>query len=112
MTVKHPVDASRRLPHGRERAGEQPAAVSFLVRFWLEPRQDEAADAPHRGYARDLRTGEEGYFRDPRRLAEHIVRRLQAERRRRARRETGEVEDAIDQRLLPDPGDSILRARK
>ncbi len=57
--------------------GERPA-VSYLVRFWLEPREKESESAPYRGYARDLHTGEERYFSDPRRFAEHMLRSLRA----------------------------------
>ncbi len=57
--------------------GDRPA-VSYLVRFWLEPGEAERESAPVRGYVRDLRTGEERYFGDPRRLAEHVLRQLHA----------------------------------
>ena len=77
------------------KAGER-SALSYLVRYWLEPREEEDESSPFRGYARDLRTGEERYFGDPRRLAEHIIRRLNAARQERAlRSETDELEDAI-----------------
>ena len=76
-------------------AGEG-SAVSYLVRFWLEPREQQGESAAYRGYARDLRTGEERYFADPRRLAEHILRRLHAARQEEtARSEADEVEDAF-----------------
>ncbi len=75
--------------------GEQPAA-SYLVRFWLEPREREDESAPYRGYARDLQTGEERYFCDPRRFAEHVLRSLRAASQERAAGgETDEVEDAV-----------------
>ena len=61
------------------RRGRSPA-VSYLVRFWLEPRESAGAVAPVRGYSRDLQTGEERYFSDPRRLGEHILRCLRAGR--------------------------------
>ncbi len=61
------------------RGGEE-SAVSYLVRFWLEPREKAGESSPFRGYARDLQTGEEQYFGDPRRFAEHVLRRLRAER--------------------------------
>jgi len=68
-------DAVRRSPNP---ADERPA-VSYLVRFWLEPQQVEnEATLQYRGYARDLRTGEESYFADPAKLVAHIQRRLQA----------------------------------
>ncbi len=64
---------------GKERKGDAPA-VSYLVRFWLEPREANGEPAPFRGYARNLQTGEERYFSDPRRFAEHVLRRLHAAR--------------------------------
>ncbi len=85
-------DASHRFKPGR---GEEPSSVSYLVRFWLEPREKEGESSPFRGYARDLETGEERYFGDPRRFAEHVLRRLRAERQEEARRKaTGEIENA------------------
>ena len=71
-------------PPRRDQAptGERPA-VSYLVRFWLEPCEHEG-EAAFRGYARDLRTGEERYVADPRRLAEHILRQLHAARKEQA----------------------------
>ncbi len=61
----------------------------------MEPREDAEEDAPYRGYARDLQSGEERYFQDPRKLAEHILRRLHAERREDAGQVTGEAEEAM-----------------
>ncbi len=58
--------------------------MSYLVRFWLEPREMEGEASPFRGYARDLRSGEERFFSDPRRLAELILRQLNAARREQA----------------------------
>ncbi len=84
MTVKSTADSdATRRP--ATQAGER-AAVSYLVRFWLEPQVEEDESPLYRGYARDLRTGEERYFGDPRRLAEHILRRLQTTRREQAGR--------------------------
>lgn len=73
---------SGRLRAGRPTAieGRDSPAVSYLVRFWLEPRERAGESSPFRGYARDLETGEERYFGDPRRFAEHVLRRLRAER--------------------------------
>lgn len=68
-------------------AGERPA-VSYLVRFWLEPSADGGEP---RGCARDLLTGEERYYGDPGKLAEEILRRLHSTRR-------GRLED--DQRFV------------
>ena len=74
MTETDNPATPRRAPAREGRRRE----VSYLVRFWLEPREQEGETAPFRGYSRDLRTGEEQYFRDPRRLAETILRRLRA----------------------------------
>lgn len=71
--------ASRRRPPARGRR-----TVSYLVRFWEEPREEAGEAALYRGYARNLETGEESYFGDPRRLGEHILRRLREERREAA----------------------------
>lgn len=74
--------------------GAESPAASYLVRFWLEPREKEGESSPFRGYTRDLQTGEERYFGDPRRFAEHVIRRLQAERQEEARRQaSGEMDD-------------------
>lgn len=72
------------------KCGQRPA-VSYLVRFWIEPREQENQSAPYRGYARDLHTGEERYFSDPRRFAEHVLRSLRATQDPADRREMGEV---------------------
>lgn len=63
---------------GPQPDGERPA-VSYLVRFWLEPREQEGESGLFRGYARDLTSGEERYFEDPRMFAEHVLRRLHRE---------------------------------
>lgn len=72
---------------GREPGGEgvrrqSPAAerptLSYLVRCWQEPRNRDG-ESPFRVYIRDLKTGEERYFDDPRRFAEHVLRLLQRE---------------------------------
>lgn len=94
MTVRKTEDGDGILRRRSGEQGDERPAVSYLVRFWLEPREGEGADAPYRGYARDLRTGEERYFQDPRRLAEHILRRLHAERREDVHRDTEESEQA------------------
>ncbi len=75
---------------GRDEARSRPRPgdaqpVSYLVRFWLEPREKDGESSPLRGYARDLQTGEERYFGDPRRFAEHVLRRLRTERREETR---------------------------
>ena len=64
-------------PQRRPEGGER-HAVSYLVRFWIEPADGEAS--PLRGYCRDLKSGEEHFFTDPRRFAEHVLRRLQQRR--------------------------------
>ena len=69
-------------------SAEERPAVSYLVRFWLEPSADGGEP---RGCARDLLTGEERYFGDPRKFAEEILRRLHSARR-------GRLED--DQRFV------------
>ncbi len=79
---------------GPRRGDGQP--VSYLVRFWLEPREREGESSPFRGYARDLQTGEERYFGDPRRFAEHVLRRLRAERQEGARRQAVEALDDVE----------------
>ncbi len=82
------VARQRRPPRGDERPG-----VSYLVRFWVEPRETGSESGLFRGYARDLRTGEERYFGDPQGLSEHIERRLQATLQAGdARSETGEAQ--------------------
>jgi hypothetical protein len=47
-----------------ERSGSEITRTtgSFLVRIWLEPREDGVDDPVVRGYARNLKTGEEQYF--------------------------------------------------
>ncbi|MCP3960675.1 MAG: hypothetical protein GY719_22760 [bacterium] len=68
--------------------------VSYLVRFWLEPREQESETSPLRGYVRDLHSGQEQYFGDPRKLAEHILRRLRVEQQQ-IQDETESIEDAV-----------------
>ncbi len=75
--------------------GDQRPAVSYLVRFWSEPREVGQEADLCRGYARDLRTGEELYFSDPRGLSEHIQRRLQAAREAEEAASDGETQDAV-----------------
>ncbi len=73
--------------------GEEQTSATYLVRFWLESREKAGETAPFRGYARDLRSGEERYYGDPRRFAEHVLRRLQAQRQ--AIDEADEIDDAV-----------------
>ena len=80
MVVKStddPGDSRGRIPA----LGDRPPAISYLVRFWLEPREKAGETSPLRGYARDLETGEERYFDDPRKFAEQVLRRLRADHR-------------------------------
>ncbi|MBI3943431.1 MAG: hypothetical protein HY326_10500 [Chloroflexi bacterium] len=51
--------------------------VSFLIRFWLEPRELEHEDPPLRGYIRHLQTGEEDYLSSPEMLVEYVRRQLE-----------------------------------
>ncbi len=75
--------------------GERPAE-SYLVRFWLEPRERQGESAPYRGYARNLQTGEEHYFGDPRRFVEHVLRSLRtASQEPAADDEAQELEGAV-----------------
>ncbi|MBI3943432.1 MAG: hypothetical protein HY326_10505 [Chloroflexi bacterium] len=50
--------------------------VSFLIRFWLEPRELEHLSAPLRGYIRHLQTGEEDYVCSPEMIVEVVRRQL------------------------------------
>jgi hypothetical protein len=62
-------------------AGAPPAATSWLVRCWVEPREEgHEGDPPVvRCCVRDLRTGQERYLSDPRALGELLLRHLRAE---------------------------------
>lgn len=53
--------------------------ASFLLRFWVEPRELEDAPPVFRGYIRHLQTGEEMYFSDPETLIEHVFQWLKRE---------------------------------
>ncbi len=76
--------------------GDERPTVSYLVRFWLEPQETAEESDLFRGYARDLRTGEERYFGDPQGLSEHILRRLRAAGQAEdVGTEAGEAETAI-----------------
>ena len=61
---------------------ESQMSDSFLVRCWKEPR--EVADEPEvvRVYVRNLRTGEEHYLNDPKRVGELVERGLQTAEQR------------------------------
>lgn len=74
--------------------GERPV-VSYLVRYWLEPEEDANDASPFRGYVRNLETGKERYFGDPRRFAQHVLRRLQSAREDGALGGLDEIEDAV-----------------
>lgn len=93
--MSHPNSFARFIPEidRTETPRAERPAVSYLVRFWLEPREQEGEDAPYRGYVRDLETGEERYFSDPRRFAEHLLRQLRAASHEQTPdRETNEIE--------------------
>ena len=61
---------------GSADAAEERRAVSFLLRFWFEPREAEHAASPLRGYIRHLQTGEEHYVSDLEQMAEYVLRQL------------------------------------
>jgi hypothetical protein len=58
--------------------GEAPKTMSWLVRFWEEPREDPQEAPVVRCFIRDLRTGEERYVNDPRELGELMLQRLRS----------------------------------
>lgn len=58
--------------------GERHVA-SFLVRFWLEPREVEDGISPMRGYIRHLQTGEEHYISNIEMMVECVLRQLRDE---------------------------------
>ena len=90
MTDQPTARQRRRAPEDERRG------VSYLVRFWLEPKQTGEDAGPFRGYARDLRTGEERYFGNPQGLSDHIHRRLRATRQvRDAGGDTGQAESSV-----------------
>lgn len=60
--------------------GEAPKTMSWLVRFWEEPREDPQETPVVRCFIRDLRTGEERYVNDPRELGGLMLQRLRAAR--------------------------------
>ncbi len=84
VATKITDDKPKRRPSS---AGER-TAVSYLVRFWMEPT-GSADVMSFRGYARDLKTGEERYYGDPRRFGEQVLRRMQGQRRVDPRQEQG-----------------------
>jgi hypothetical protein len=55
--------------------------MSWLVRCWEEPREAAQEEPVLRCYIRDLRTGEEHYLNDPRRVGELMLRQLRPEQR-------------------------------
>ena len=56
--------------------------MSWLIRCWEEPREAAAQEDPVlRCYIRDLRTGEEHYLTDPRRVGDLILRQMRPEQR-------------------------------
>lgn len=60
--------------------GAPPSTISWLVRCWVEPREEgHAEEAPVvRCFVRDLRTGQERYLSDPKALGELMLRHLRA----------------------------------
>ncbi len=50
--------------------------TSVLVRVWLEPDSDLSAPGSVRGYARDLRTGDERHFADAKKISSFLIERL------------------------------------
>ena len=48
------------------------ASESFLVRLWKEPASGETS-APLRGSARQLRTGEERFFKSLTEMSQHLL---------------------------------------
>ncbi|MSP14257.1 MAG: hypothetical protein EXR62_15035 [Chloroflexi bacterium] len=58
-------------------AASERHVVSFLIRFWLEPRELADESAPLRGYIRHLQTGEEDYISSPEMLLEYIHHQLE-----------------------------------
>lgn len=54
---------------------------SFLVRMWWETHEAAGETAAMRAYVRDLRTGEEGYVKDPAELAEYLGRQVSGDGR-------------------------------
>ena len=52
--------------------------MSWLVRCWEEPREEETETPVFRCSVRDLRTGEERYLSDPREIGELMLRQVRA----------------------------------
>jgi hypothetical protein len=76
--------------------GASPSTISWLVRCWVEPREEgHGAEEPPvvRCFLRDLRTGQERYLNDPRALGELVLRQLRAAEPSEAERgETGALD--------------------
>ncbi|HEX4962857.1 MAG TPA: hypothetical protein VF173_18620 [Thermoanaerobaculia bacterium] len=53
--------------------------MSWLVRCWVEPQEAEQGEPVVRCCLRNLRTGEEEYVGDPRRLGDLVLRHLREE---------------------------------
>lgn len=69
--------------------------MSWLVRCWEEPREGEPVQTTEpvlRCSMRDLSTGEERYFNDPREIGELMLRQVRAAHRARSRK-TGTEND-------------------
>ena len=48
------------------------SSSSFLLRIWVEPREDEDSDQVFRAYLRNLHTGEEQFVREPDALVDEL----------------------------------------
>ena len=79
MAENGTTDDRPKLPPRRPSGDGERLAVSYLTRFWMEP-SGSADVMSFRGYARDLKTGEEYFFGDPRRFGEQVLRRMQSQR--------------------------------
>lgn len=69
---------------------------SFLVRLWVEPREQEGESVAIRGYFRNLQTGEERFVTEPRAIANLLERSVEVseqseEALRRQRKSSHEI---------------------
>ena len=55
----------------------QPVSVSYLLRFWEEPRRNDGQAPVLRCYLRNLKTGQEIYVGDPSTLGGQLLAQLQ-----------------------------------
>lgn len=70
------MDDDHLLERGAVKKAPQRHVASFLIRFWLEPRETEDGTPPMRGYIRHLQTGEERYVNDTGMIAEYVLHQL------------------------------------